>query len=446
MTRDNVRQLRDLIGCTTAIWRPTLFVVLPFAAGYYLSYLFRTVNALISSRIVADLGLGAAELGFLTSVYFLTFAAMQVPLGILLDHYGPRRVQSVLLLVAAIGAYLFGMAHGFWLLVLGRGLIGLGVAGALIAGLKAIVFWFPKERIPLVNGFYVMLGALGAVTATAPAELLLAWTDWRGLFALLAIMTAGCAFGIFFVVPDTKKTSAQQTIGFTGLKIVFCDPRFWRLAPLSATCIGTAWALQGLWAAPFMADVERLPHPAVVDHLFVMAVALSLGALLLGICSDRLRRNFSPKIILATAGTVFVAAELLLIARAPIPSFALWAIIAGVGAATVLSYAILAEYYPKEIAGQANGALNLFHIGGAFVFQSAFGLILEEWPSSGGHYPLAAYETALGLLITLQIAALVWFARREVPAVSEVITRLHSPSLPITIEQPRPIKPSDQFL
>ena len=131
---------------------------------------------------------------------------MQLPLGILLDRYGPRRVQSVLLLVAAAGAYLFGMAHGFWLLVIGRGLIGLGVAGALIAGLKAIVFWFPKERIPLVNGFYVMLGALGAVTATAPAELLLAWTDWRGLFALLAIMTASCALGIYSVVPDAKRT------------------------------------------------------------------------------------------------------------------------------------------------------------------------------------------------------------------------------------------------
>jgi MFS family permease len=445
MTRD-VRPFRYLLANTITNWRPTLLVLLPFAFGYYLSYLFRTVNALISTRLVSDLGLGAADLGFLTSVYFLTFAAMQLPLGILLDRYGPRRVQSALLLVAAAGAALFGMAHGFWLLVLARGLIGLGVAGALIAGLKAIVFWFPKERIPLVNGFYVMLGALGAVTATAPAELLLAWTDWRGLFTLLAILTAGCAFGIFVVVPDAQKTPAQRTIGFTGLKIVFRDPRFWRLAPISATCIGTAWALQGLWAAPFMADVERLPHSAIVDHLFVMAVALSLGALLLGVCSDRLRRDFSPKIILATTGAAFVSAEILLIARAPIPSFALWAVIASVGAATVLSYAILAEYYPKEIAGQANAALNLFHIGGAFVFQSAFGLILEEWPSNGGHYPLAAYETALGLLITIQIVALVWFAGREVSAVSEIISCLHSPSLPMKIERPRPLEPGDQPL
>src|SRR4051795_438756 len=94
-------------------WRPIVRVFLPFAAGYYLSYLFRTVNALIANQLVPDLALGAAELGLLTSMYFLTFAAAQLPIGMLLDRYGPRRVQSALLLVAAAGAALFGTARGF---------------------------------------------------------------------------------------------------------------------------------------------------------------------------------------------------------------------------------------------------------------------------------------------------------------------------------------------
>ena len=112
-------------------WRPILFVFLPFAAGYYLSYLFRTINALISAQLTAELSLGAAGLGLLTSVYFLTFAAVQLPIGVLLDRYGPRLVQSALLLIAAAGAALFGLAHAFVPLVLGRALIGLGVAAAL---------------------------------------------------------------------------------------------------------------------------------------------------------------------------------------------------------------------------------------------------------------------------------------------------------------------------
>src|SRR5579871_3836104 len=171
---------------STQNWRLIAFVFLPFAAGYYLSYLFRTINALISGQLTSDLSLDAGDLGLLTSVYFLTFAAAQIPIGVLLDRCGPRRVQSALLLVAAAGAALFGMSQGFLQLIAARAMIGLGVAAALTAGLKAIILWFPKERVALLNGYMIMLGALGAVTATAPAERLIDWTGWRGLFELLA--------------------------------------------------------------------------------------------------------------------------------------------------------------------------------------------------------------------------------------------------------------------
>jgi len=116
--------------------RPIPRVLLPFAAGFYLTILFRTINALISGQLTSDLALRAADIGLLTSVYFLTFAAAQIPIGSLLDRYGPRRVQSALLFVAAGGAALFGASQGFPL-VLARALIGLGVAAALTAGVKS---------------------------------------------------------------------------------------------------------------------------------------------------------------------------------------------------------------------------------------------------------------------------------------------------------------------
>jgi MFS family permease len=237
-------------------WRLIAFVFLPFAAGYYLSCLFRTINALISGQLTSDLSLDAADLGLLTSVYFLTFAAAQIPIGVLLDRYGPRRVQSVLLLVAAVGAALFGASQGFLPLVAARAMIGLGAAAALTAGLKAIILWFPKERVALVNGYMIMLGALGAVTATAPAERLIDWTGWRGLFEILAVATAASALVIYLVVPDPVASPKSATP--VSLKTVYADSRFWRLAPLSATCVGSAWALQGLWAAPWLTDVEGL--------------------------------------------------------------------------------------------------------------------------------------------------------------------------------------------
>src|ERR1700687_4685240 len=91
-----------------------LRVFLPFVAGYYIAYLFRTINAVLATPLMAELGLGADDLGLLTSVYFLTFAAAQIPIGILLDRYGPRRIQSALLVVAAIGSALFAMSNNFW--------------------------------------------------------------------------------------------------------------------------------------------------------------------------------------------------------------------------------------------------------------------------------------------------------------------------------------------
>jgi MFS family permease len=395
-----------------AYWRPIVLVFLPFAAGYFLSYFFRTINAVIWGQLTAELGLDASHLGLMTSVYFLTFATIQLPLGVLLDRFGPRRVQSGLLLVAAGGAALFARSDQFASLVVGRALIGFGVAGALIAGLKAIVSCFPKERIPLFNGCFIMLGTLGAICATSPAAWLLAYIGWRGLLDVMAGVTAATAFIIFLVVPDSPPHIPNVPHSSSGgLRAIYGDRRFWRLAPLSTMCISTAWAVQGLWAGPWLADVDGLPRASIVLHLFVMAVTLSVAALLLGLSADRLRSRGIPTLtILGCAALVFVVAESLLILDVQSVSYASWAVVAGMGAGTVLSYSILAQYFPKEIAGRANAALNVFHIGGAFVLQELIGWIINRWSAPGGHYPAIAYKAALALMIVLQIIAIMWFA------------------------------------
>ena len=407
--RRRIRSIRAL-GLTARIF-------LPFAAGYYISYLFRTINAVIAGRLTADLSLDAGHLGLLSSVYFLAFAAVQLPVGAALDRYGPRRVQSVLLVVAAAGAVLFAEATSLPGLLLGRTLIGIGVAGGLMAGLKAIVLWLPKERLTLANGAFIALGTAGAVTATEPAELFLASTDWRHLFALLAGLTAITAIAIVLLVPNAPVVTSSRR-GAGGLRTAYGDFRFWRLAPLSTSCIGTAWALQGLWAAPWLADVAALPHEAVVHYLLVMAVALCAGALLVGLAADRLRRfGVTPRALLGLFATCFIAAELALVFRIPIATSVLWAVIAAMGGATVLSYAILVDLFGTQAAGCANAALNLFHIGGAFALQSMIGLVIEAWPrDAGGHYPAPAYAVAFGSMIVLQAASLLWFLLPEVRA------------------------------
>jgi MFS family permease len=385
-------------------------VLLPFAAGYYLSYVFRTINAVIATSLASEFKLGPAELGFMTSVYFLAFVAVQLPAGIALDRYGPRRVQGVLLLIAATGSLLFATADSVAGLMLGRALIGFGVAMSLMAGLKAIVLWVPPARVALANGCVVMLGALGAMTATAPAEILIAYLGWRGLFLLLTWLCVVSALIIYAVVPEASLRRQHAAAPPLGLRAIYTDHRFWRIAPLSAMTMATCWSIQGLWAAPWLTQVEEFAHAQVVAHLFAMAVALSAGALLLGVVADRLRRRgLSPQTLLAAIAGGAILAQLSIISRAPVPAYSAWIIIAVAGAATVLSFASLAERFAKEASGRANAALNLLHVGGAFLIQCLTGFVVALWPEHNGHHPPIAYQTAFAVNLALHVSALTWF-------------------------------------
>jgi len=385
-------------------------VLLPFAAGYYLSYLFRSINALIAGDLSAELGLSAADLGLLTSAYFLLFAAVQLPCGVLLDRYGPRLVDSALLLVASAGSLMFALAEGVWTLMLGRALIGLGVAVGLMAGLKAIVLWFPPERVALVNGWYIMLGALGALSATGPAEAVVQGIGWRGLFAMLAASTAVVALLILLVVPEKKPARGAGSSRKTSFFMIYRDPRFWRIAPLAALGVGTSFSLQGLWAAPWLTDVAGLDRSAVVEHLILMAAVLSASALLVGALAERLRRAGIPtELFLAGTLALSMAAQLALLLDLPVSSYLLFGIIAAGGATPVLSFAILARYFPSEVAGRANAALGVLNMGTAFALQCLSGLIIAQWTADGGHYPAQAHEAAMGAGLALQLIALAVF-------------------------------------
>jgi MFS family permease len=231
-------------------------------------------------------------------------------------------------------------------------------------------------------------------------------------FAILAALTVVSALTIWVVVPEA--TSAKPSLNEhapISLKIIYSDPRFWGLAPVSATCAGTAWALQGLWAASWLTDVDGLPQADVTRHLFIIAIVQGIAALLLGAAADRLRRRgVGSQVLLGFVATTFVAAQLALILRLPVSSYLPWSIVAAAGSGPILSYAILAEYFPKEITGRANGALNVFHFGAAFVIQYIIGAVVALWPGQDGHYPAIAYKVAFGLVLALQAAALAWFA------------------------------------
>ena len=161
-------------------------VVLIFAAAYVLSYAFRAINAVIAPALMEDLQLSNADLGLLTSAYFLGFASMQLPLGSWLDKYGARRTESTLLLFAAVGAAIFAMSSTLTGLWIGRAMIGVGVSSCLMAPLKAYRVWYPAERQSQLGSWMLVFGTCGALTTTMPVAAILPIISRRGVFSIMS--------------------------------------------------------------------------------------------------------------------------------------------------------------------------------------------------------------------------------------------------------------------
>ncbi len=410
-------------------WRLVVCVLLPFAAAYYVSYVFWLISPLISGTLARELSLSSSDLGLLSSSYFVALMAAQLPVGALIDRHGPRQVQGFCLMVAAAGAVVFARGDTLAVLILGRIMIGLGVATILIAGLKSIAIWFPQSHVATANGLLLSLGALGAITATEPAGPLIDVFGWRLVYLGLAAAAAIYAVVIFAIVPEPGRKPLRRESSVT-LHVIYADRRFWKLAPLSAACVGTAWAMQGLWAAPWLSEVEAFDRQTVIRHLFVMAVALGVGATLFGFLSDRLRRfGVAAESLFGCIALISITSELSIVLRWPIPSYLCWAVVALMGASGVLSHTIVASYFPKEVSGRANTALHFLHLGAAFVVQWATGAIVDLWQVRNAVHPALAYQAVFAVNVALQVAAMIWFVWPETERLSVQFPPAPTPAL-----------------
>jgi len=401
--------------------RLLLVVFCPFAAGYFLSFFFRNVNAVISKDLARDFSLTSADLGFLTATYFLTFAAFQLPLGVLLDRYGPRRVLAALFCVAGAGALIFGLAQDFTMLSIGRALIGLGVSGGLMGAIKAFTLWFPLSQLATLNGLYLAAGGIGGLSATAPVEALLGPLGWRMLFWGLAALSVAAAALIFFVVPEKRLPGEGQTLAaqIAGFGVVFRSLPFWRIALPLVVCHASYQALQGLWLAPWLYDVAGLERGAVANALLTTAIAYTVGSVFFGVTSDRLARAGLARMTVYKIGlAVSLAAFAALAAGAATgqsvkSDFTLFALLAVYGFSAIsaaLAYALLTPLFAPEMTGRVNTASNVLMFSVSFLFQWGIGAVLRLYPVAEGRYAPEGYDTALLILGALQLAALAWLA------------------------------------
>lgn len=397
---------------------PGIFLVfrvfLPFAMGFYLSYLYRVVNAVIAPELIADMGLDANALGLMTSAYFFTFAVIQIPVGVFLDRYGPRRTEAVLLCFAALGAAIFALAPSTTFLVLGRALIGLGVSACLMAAFTASTTWFARDRLALVNGALLMFGGLGALSATRPVEFALNYFDWRGVFLLLAALTLGVAALILAVVPERRhgEHGARLSAQIRGVGHILTNRAFWAIAPACVVAQATFLAAQSLWAGPWLRDVAGLDRGQSANVLFLSSAAMTAGFLLSGVVAERLGRRFGIRPLSVALGgmALFMAVQIGIIAEITAWATPLWMAFAFLGTTSTLAYAALSQNFPAHLAGRVNASLNVFVFILAFATQWGIGAIINLWPRlADGRYDPEGYRAAFLTMFALQLVTAVLY-------------------------------------
>ena len=355
----------------------TIFLV--FAFGYYISNLLRAITATISPELVSEFNLSAGNLGLLGGGYFLGFALVQIPLGYLLDKSGPKKIVSYFLLIAIIGIISFSLSQNFISLLISRALIGAGVGACLMGPLTAYRVWFQDETQQRANSWMLMTGAIGMLSSSLPVQFFLPIIGWRSIFGILAILTLFCIILIIIFIPNWGKANVQNTSDDKGsLKEVWQNKFFKSLVPMGFFNYGGLFAIQTLWAGPWMVKVSGYTPEESANGLFIIYLSLLFSFLTWGYFVPKFSKNVSDAIKLLKFGAPLNLIVLAFIIYLGPKAGALhWAFFAVSSVFLSLSQPAVGMAFSFSNAGKALTSFNLLLFIGAFVLQWIIGVIID---------------------------------------------------------------------
>lgn len=400
----------------------SLLLLVPFLLYGPLDYALRINNAMIAPALVDEFGLGPAELGFVTSAFFIAFALAQLPLGLALDRYGPRRVVATLLAIAAFGGLVYITATDIVGLVMGRFLIGVGMAASLTGCLTAGRLWFPPERLASITAVLMALTALGGMVASGPMAALLTIVSWRGVIAGLAGTCLVVMLAVLAIVPRHEAALAVQDRPLRAYGAILSSLRFWRFTPVAMGGLGVAIAYQTLWGPLWLRDVAGYDATEQAWVLFAMFAAILFGSLGFGWVSARLggRPKALQSLALGGFGLSILLQVLLAATRGGLAPGLLWTASALFFACPMAAFSIVARIFPPGTAGRAVSAVNALIFVAVFLTQWLTGVVIGAIPGTAdGGYAVTGHLVSLWTVITLQVLALLWCmlaTRLEAPA------------------------------
>ncbi|MDC0519925.1 MFS transporter [Candidatus Pelagibacter ubique] len=355
----------------------TIFLV--FALGYYISNLLRAITATISPNLISEFDLSAGDLGLLGGGYFLGFAAVQIPLGYLLDNKGPKKIVSYFLLIAVLGMISFSLSENFITLLISRILIGIGVGACLMGPLTAYRIWYQNETQQRANSWMLMVGAIGMLSSSLPVQFFLPIIGWRMIFITLALLTIFCIILIIFFIPNWNKANIQSNSNDNGsLKEIWNNSFFKSLVPMGFFNYGGLFAIQTLWAGPWMIKVSGYTPEQSANGLFLIYFSLLISFLSWGYLVPKISKNVSDAIRLLKFGAPLNLIVLaFIIYLGPKAGAYHWAFFAVSSVFLSLTQPAVGMAFSLSNAGKALTSFNLLLFIGAFALQWIIGVIID---------------------------------------------------------------------
>ncbi|MDB3924313.1 MFS transporter [Candidatus Pelagibacter sp.] len=389
----------------------TIFIV--FALGYFISTLLRAITATISPELVSEFNLTSGELGLLGGGYFLGFASVQIPLGYLLDSKGPRKIVSYFLSLSIVGLILFATAQNLTMLLISRVLIGVGVGACLMGPLTAYRIWFQDETQQRANSWMLMVGAIGMLSSSLPVQFFLPIIGWRAIFLSLALLTLACIILIVIFIPKWQPKSIDNNhLNESKLSTVWKNPLFKSLVPMGFFSYGGLFAIQTLWAGPWMIRVSGYTPEESAQGLFIIYLCMLISFLVWGYFVPKFSKNVNDAIRLLKIGApLSLCVLMLIIYLGPKAGSIHWALFIVSSIFLSLTQPAVGMAFSLSNAGKALTSFNLLIFIGAFFIQWIIGLIID----AGIAFNLSeidSFKVAMTFVLITSLLSYLFFLRK----------------------------------
>ncbi len=391
-------------------------------ASFVLSFFHRTAPAAIAGELTRAFAINGAVLGAVAATYFYVYTLLQIPVGVLADTLGPRRILAAGSVIAGMGSLLFALAPTWEVAAAGRTLVGVGVSVAFIAILKISAVWFPASRFATLNGVTMFAGNLGAVVAGAPLAWIVTWASWRTVFVALALLSTALGLATWWKVRDRPEEMGFAPVHAApaggavaahwtqALARVLANPATWPGFFVNLGIAGSYLAFAGLWSVPYLEQVHRLPRVTAAQHASLLLLGVALGSVVVGVISDRLR---SRRGVLRVYAVLYALSWLpwLLHVQWPLAATLGWFLLMGLlTPGFTLSWTIAKEVNEPAHSGIATSVVNVGIFLGAGILQPLVGWVLDRGRAAGDldaawerGILLLAGAAAVGALATLLV-------------------------------------------